>query len=287
MSVKTVIILFLLLPVVFSFQSDKKTIMPLGIVASIEKDSLIHASGFKLMGESVGKMISPSLTEEKFTENLARIEKLKTKLYMCNVMFPGDMKIAGPNVNDTTVLAYADRLFARAQKAKIKVIVLGSGTARRLPDHYDVKKATADFVALSKKIAVIAAKYQVKIALENLQSKETNFINTVKSAAEIVRSVDHPNFKLNADIFHMRREHEPPQHIIDAKDLLIHCEIAEDAERTLPGIRGDDFTPYLEALKNASYKGPIFVEAGSNYSEAQMAFCVQVLTKQIENVYKN
>lgn len=287
MSVKTVIILFLLLPVFFSFQSDKKTIMPLGIVASIEKDSLIHASGFKLMGESVGKMISPSLTEEKFTENLVRIEKLKTKLHMCNVMFPGDMKIAGPNVNDTTVLAYADRLFARAQKAKIKVIVLGSGTARRLPDHYDVKKATADFVILSKKIAVIAAKYQVKIALENLQSKETNFINTLKSAAEIVRSVDHPNFKLNADIFHMRREHEQPQHIIDAKDLLIHCEIAEDAERTLPGIRGDDFTPYLEALKIASYKGPIFVEAGSNYSEAQMAFCVQVLTKQIENVYKN
>lgn len=287
MRIRAVIIVFILLPLILSFQSAKKTIIPLGIVAPIEKDSLIHASGFNLMGESVSKMISPSLTEEKFAENLVRIKNLQTKLYMCNVMFPGDMKIAGPNVNETTVLAYADRLFARAQKAEIKVIVLGSGTARRLPDHYDVKKATADFVILSKKIAVIAAKYQVKIALENLQRKETNFINTVKSAAEIVRSVDHPNFKLNADIFHMRREHEPPQHIIDAKDLLIHCEIAEDAERTLPGIKGDDFTPYLEALKNADYKGPIFVEAGSNYSETQMAFCFQFLAKQIENVYKN
>ena len=287
MRLKVVIIVFLLLPLVFSFQPENKSFITLGIVAPLEKDSLINASGFKLMGESVSKMISPSLSDEKFRQNLELIKKLKTKLYMCNVMFPGDMKIAGPDVNETTVLAYADRLFARAQQAKIKVIVLGSGTARRLPDDYDVKKATADFITLSKKIAVTAAKYQVKIALENLQSKETNFINTVKSAAEIVRLVNHPNFKLNADIFHMRRAHEPPQNIIEAKDLLIHCEIAEDAERTLPGIKGDDFTPYIEALKIAKYKGPIFVEAGSNYSDAQMALCFKYLNKQIENVYKN
>ncbi|NTD99823.1 sugar phosphate isomerase/epimerase [Agrobacterium tumefaciens] len=285
MSLKHLIIIFFLTTLLFSFQSPNQTIIPLGIVAPIEKDSLISASGFRLFGESVGRMISPSLTEEKFKQNLKLIENAKSQLYMCNVMFPGQMKIAGPDVQEQAVLNYTDSLFSRAQQAKIKVIVLGSGVARRLPDHYDINKATADFVSLGKKIAAIAKKYNVKIALENLQSKETNFLNSVKSAADIVRRVNHPNFRLNADIFHMRREGELPQSIIDAKDLLIHCEIAEDKERTLPGIMGDDFRPYLRALRTAKYKGPIFVEAGSNYSAAQMAFCYQYLTKQIEEVY--
>ena len=232
-------------------------------------------------------MIAPSLSEEKFKLNLKAISKLKTKLYMCNVMFPGQMKIAGPNVKEDVVLGYVDSLFQRAQQAKITLIVLGSGTARRLPEDYDVKKATLEFASLCRKIAGVAAKYKVKIALENLQSKETNFLNTVKAAAEVVRLVDHPNFKLNADIFHMRREHESPESIINAKDLLIHCEIAEDEERTLPGIKGDDFTDYFKALKTANYRGPVFVEAGSSYSDAQLKYCAQFLNQQIDKVYKN
>ena len=287
MKLKISIVSILLSFLFWGFQRKVQSSIPLGIVAPIEKDSLIKASGFELMGASVGKMISPSLSEEKFKQNLKTIGKLKVKLYMCNVMFPGEMKIAGPNVNQARVLAYVDSLFQRAQQAKVSLIVLGSGAARRLPDNYDITKATAEFVLLNKKIAVIAAKYKVKIALENLQHTETNFINTVKSAAEIVRSVNHPNFKLNADIFHMMREHESPQNIIDAKDLLIHCEIAEHDERTLPGIKGDDFTAYLQALKKANYRGPVFVEAGGNYSDAQMAFCFQYLTRQIEQVYTN
>ncbi|WP_029283331.1 sugar phosphate isomerase/epimerase [Pedobacter sp. R20-19] len=285
MRLKKLAIIFFLTPLLFSFQSANQTFISLGIVAPIEKDSLISASGFRLFGESVGRMISPSLSEEKFKQNLKLIENAKSRLYICNVMFPGQMKIAGPDVQEQAVLNYTDRLFSRAQQAKVKVIVLGSGAARRLPDGYDVNKATSDFILLGKKIAAIAKKYNVKIALENLQSKETNFLNSVRSAADVVRRINHPNFKLNADIFHMRREGELPQSIIDAKNLLIHCEIAEDKERTLPGIMGDDFRPYLKALRTAKYKGPIFVEAGSNYSPAQMAFCYQYLTKQIKEVY--
>ena len=285
MRLKKLAIIFFLTPLLFSFQSANQTFISLGIVAPIEKDSLISASGFRLFGESVGRMISPSLSEEKFKQNLKLIENAKSRLYMCNVMFPGQMKIAGPDVQEQAVLNYTDRLFSRAQQAKVKVIVLGSGAARRLPDGYDVNKATADFILLGKKIAAIAKKYNIKIALENLQSKETNFLNSVRSAADVVRRINHPNFRLNADIFHMRREGELPQSIIDAKDLLIHCEIAEDKERTLPGIMGDDFRPYLKTLRTAKYKGPIFVEAGSNYSPAQMAFCYQYLTKQIKEVY--
>jgi sugar phosphate isomerase/epimerase len=285
MKSRITIVLLLLSIFLFSFQLEKKTYLRLGIVAPIDKDSLVFSAGFKIFGESVGRMISPSLSEEKFKQNLELIRNAKGKLYMCNVMFPGQMKIAGPDVVEKDVLAYAEVLFSRAEQAKVSVIVLGSGMARKIPDGYEVEKAKADFVLLCKKLAASAGKHHVKIALENLQSQETNFITNVKTAAEIVRAVNHPNFGLNADIFHMRRENESYQSIIDAADVLIHCEIAEHEARTLPGIKGDDFKPYLRALKEAKYKGPVFIEAGINYTPAQIAESYQFLTKQIEAIY--
>ncbi len=278
-----VLSLILFLPVCFNAQAQK---MPaLGIVESLEQDSLVYASGFHLIGETVGKMLAPTLTEEQFEANLQQIKKAKTKLYLCNVLFPGSIKIAGPEVDHKKVLEYLDQVFTRAQKANVPIIVLGSGGSRRLPDGYDKEKAKNDFVHLCQQMALVAKKHGITIAIESLNSTETNFLTTVEEAAEIVQKVNHPNFRLNADIYHMMKENEPPQHIIDAGKLIIHVEIAEKEKRTLPGVMGDDFRPYFQALKQIKYKGPIVIEARSTNVNQEIPAAYQYLTKQLREVY--
>ncbi|QMU27748.1 sugar phosphate isomerase/epimerase family protein [Adhaeribacter radiodurans] len=274
-----------LLSLGFGFNSIAQKIPQLGIVESIERDSLVYASGFNLIGETVGKMLAPTLTEEQFQENLKTIKKAKTKLYLCNVLFPGSLKIAGPEVDEQKVLNYVDQVFARAKIANVPVIVLGSGGSRRLPDGYDNETAKADFIKLCKEMALLAKKYNLLIAIESLNSTETNFLNTVQEAAEIVSKVNHPNFKLNADIYHMLKENEPPQHIIDAGKLIAHVEIAEKEKRTLPGVVGEDFRPYFRALKQIKYKGPIVIEAKGNNPSQEIPVAHQYLTKQLREVY--
>lgn len=269
----------------FGFLTPNSSVPELGIIAPLEQDSLAYASGFRMLGESVGRMLSPSLTGEQFAENLQRIKKAKCKVVLCNIFFPGNIKIAGPDVNETRVLGYADSVFSRAKTAGIGLIVLGSGTARRIPDNYDTTKAKRDFVALCRKLSVVAARYEIMIALESLQSAETNFLISLNSAAEIVRSVNHPNFRLNADIFHMLRQGESPQSIIDAADILIYCEIAEKQRRSLPGVVGDDFKPWLRALRKANYKGHIFIEGNSNDLRKDMPLSFKWLTLQLQEVY--
>jgi len=269
----------------FGFLTPNSSVPELGIIAPLEQDSLAYASGFRMLGESVGRMLSPSLTGEQFAENLQRIKKAKCKVVLCNIFFPGNIKIAGPDVNETRVLGYADSVFSRAKTAGIGLIVLGSGTARRIPDNYDTTKAKRDFVALCRKLSVVAARYEIMIALESLQSAETNFLTSLNSAAEIVRSVNHPNLRLNADIFHMLRQGESPQSIIDAADILIYCEIAEKQSRSLPGVVGDDFKPWLRALRKANYKGHIFIEGNSNDLRKDMPLSFKWLTLQLQEVY--
>jgi sugar phosphate isomerase/epimerase len=138
---------------------------------------------------------------------------------------------------------------------------------------------------LCRKLAMVAAKYKITIALESLQAAETNFLVSLTSAAEVVRAVDHPNFKLNADIFHMSRGGELPQSIVDAADVLAYCEIAEKESRSFPGVKSDDFKPWIRALRKAKYKGYIFIEGNTNNPANDMPLSFKYLTRQLQEVY--
>lgn len=258
----------------------------LGIASPLSRDSIIHAAGFKYINESVSSMLSPSLSEEAFDANLKKIKSAKTKVLSCNVFFPGNIKIAGPDVNTEQVLTYADKVLFRANRAGVKYVILGSSSARSIPQGYDKEKAKSDFVKICSELAKLAAKHKVTIALENLQSSETNFINTVKDAADIVRKVNNPAFGLNADIFHMMRENESPDEIVKAAKQLVFCEVAEKEKRSLPGVMKDNFKPYFEALKQINYHGYLFIEGKIENPETEIPFAFTYLTQQLKEVYK-
>jgi hypothetical protein len=251
MKLKTYLIVVLLAVTTYNSRAQKKAPNMLGLILPLSKDSLAHAAGFTMIGESVSKMLSPSLTETQFQNNIEQLKKAQSKVYMCNILFPGTMKIAGPVVNTPRVLAYVDSVFLRASQANIKYIILGSSGSRRLPDGYDNKKAQADFTVLCGKLALVAQKHNIMLVLESLETAETNFLLNLKETAEVVRAVNNPNFKLNADIYHMGRMKETPQVIVDNADIIVHCEIAELEIRTLPGMKGRRFKTLFTRLKKS------------------------------------
>jgi sugar phosphate isomerase/epimerase len=279
-----ILLVFLFL---FKLSTNAQNLPRLGMVSSMENDSLLYASGFRLIGTAVGSLISPSIPEKDFLENIKRVKEASCQLYMCNILFPSKLKIAGPDVEEEQVLDYFKVVLFRAREAGVNNLILGSGGSRRLPEGYDVKKAKKDFIALSKKLAVAAQEKGVTIILESLNSTETNFLNTLKEAAEIVRKVNHPNFRLNADIYHMMKENESPQEIINAGKLIVYCEIAEKENRTLPGVAGEDFRPYFKALKKINFSGPILIEGRSEDLKKDVPNAYLYLMNQLKEVYEN
>jgi len=121
----------------------------------------------------------------------------------------------------------------------------------------------------------------VVVAIEPLNRDETNFINTVAEGAAVVRETGHPNIRLLADIYHMLRENEGPDALVDAGPLLRHVHIAEKDGRTPPGFAGDDFTPYLRALRRAGYAGAISIECRWDDLAAQLPAALKALRDQI------
>lgn len=258
----------------------------LGIVMDNSRDSLLYASGYRYIVENVVKYFSPlTVDDATFAKNLATFSAMKTKIYALNIFMPGDMKLVGPDVNEAAIVDYARGVFARCQRAGIDLIIWGSGGARRVPEGFDAAKARQQFIAVARKVSVVAKEYHIRLALENLNSTETNFINTVDEALRVVKEVNHPNFRLCVDIYHMLMENEPPAIIERTRDYLIHCDIAEREGRTAPGVHGQDFTPYLRALKKVRYRKLIVLECRWNNVESEVQQGRTELLRQIEIVY--
>jgi sugar phosphate isomerase/epimerase len=173
----------------------------------------------------------------------------------------------------------------RAQQIGVLIFVLGSGRARQTPDDYETEKATAQFVDLCRQIALLGEKYGVVVVIEPLRKQETNFINTVRQGTEIARAVNHPNLRVLADFYHMACEDEDAQAIVEAGSLLYHCHIAEKDERTAPGVKGDDFTPYFKALKEIKYQGKISLECSWKNFEEEIIPAVAEMKRQIRSIY--
>ncbi|MEQ8535564.1 MAG: hypothetical protein RIB86_27145, partial [Imperialibacter sp.] len=143
----------------------------------MEDDALMRACGYKYFVEKVDKVISPQkVSDEQFAENVATIKKLKTNMFAVNYFLPGNLKVIGPDVNEEAILAYTDVVFQRCKQIDVDLVVWGSGGSRRLPDGWDYQKAVDQFVAIAKKVAVQAQKYDILITVENLNKTEANFL---------------------------------------------------------------------------------------------------------------
>ena len=150
----------------------------------------------------------------------------------------------------------------RCKLAGVKVVVLGSGEARRVPPGFDSATARRQFIEVAGKMALLAEKQGIVIAMENLNRSETNFGNTVLDVLAMAKEINRPGFKVTADIYHMLREDESPASIREAGSWLVHCHIAEEKDRAYPGKFGEDFRPYFKALKEIGFTGKIMMECG-------------------------
>ncbi len=262
-----------------SFELDKH----IGICGTAHAEAAA-AAGLDYLEANVFKFLMPEQSDEDFAPNAELAKTLVPPIYSANGFYPGDIRLTGPDAETERAIQYANTAIRRAAQIGMKVLVLGSGRARAIPEGFDRAEAEAQFIALLKGMAPAAEQYDVLIAIEPLQLSECNFINLVTEGAEIARKTGSSHICVLADFYHMARMNEGAEAIVAAADKLVHCHIAECRQRTAPGVDGDDFTPYFRALKEIGYTGRISFECRWDDISAQLPEAVRVMKEQIESV---
>ncbi len=269
---------------VHAAEDDRVFLSDIGVCTSLSNNALLRQNGYAFVEESVAGLLAPDEPEEKFREKLETLKASSLPVPVCRIFLPGSLPCVGPAVRQDALMAFTETVLIRAGKAGVQTIVFGSGGSRRIPDGFDAAKAREQLIGFLRQILPIAAKNRVTLALEPLNRGETNMINRLGEAVEIVQAVNHPNLRMLVDIYHMLREKEAAEEILRTGGCLHHCHIAEPEKRAAPITMKDDFRPYFGALKRAGYRGKLSIEAGWGDLATELPLALHVLRQQIAEV---
>lgn len=140
------------------------------------------------------------------------------------------------------------------------VMVFGSPLQRNLAEGTTRAQGLDRAAEVFRAAMPALAERGVKIAMEPLTPKETNFINSCADAVELMRRVDHPNFVLHQDVKAMLSETTPiPELIARHADVTGHFHVNDD-NLLGPGMGRTDYHPIFEALLKTGYLGWVSVE---------------------------
>ncbi len=201
------------------------------------------------------------MTDGQFEELKKLLVENEISVEATNFFLPGNVKICGSDMSVDTVKEYADGALKRASELGVGICVLGSGGARRIPENMSFEDGMKQIYECLKIIGDCAVKYNITIVLEPLNSEEANTVVTVSEGADIVRKLKHPNVKLLADIYHMAKENESFDSIVNNGDILLHTHIANPDGRLCPVSEKEfDYRSVKAALDDAGYNLRMSVE---------------------------
>jgi len=209
---------------------------------------MILDNGFDFAEGTVGMIMA--LSEEQLQEAAGKV-----RLAACNSFIPGRGTVIE---GGDSLRQYVFEAMRRLNVLQCPLVVFGSGAARTIPEDMpweEGMRRVREFLEICQEAG---EKYGVEVALEPLNKKETNMMNTVSDAIEMCKEYGLSRITVLADAYHMAQEKEDLAHMKDAGALLRHVHVSE-ADRSCPGST-DDLRVFAAALKEAGYDGDVSAE---------------------------
>jgi len=257
-----------------------------GEVNPLQSLETLRALGFDYAEPALSKTVA--LDPAALASVRARLAATGIRVETMNWFLPGtDIKLTGPAVDSAKIRAYVETSLALAESFGAKVIVFGSPGARTVPDGFPRERAWAQLKDFLKTCGDVieTRRYGMLIGIEALRKPETNIVNSVAEALKLAREVNHPKIRIIVDFYHLAFEHEDPSVILDARDMIVHLQIADPRERTFPISDAAEprYGAFFTNLHRIGYRGRISIEANSSDVEkdgrASLAFLKHMAEK--------
>ena len=141
------------------------------------------------------------------------------------------------------------------------LMVFGSPFQRNIEEGMSREQAYQNAAEVFRNCLPAIAERGVRICMEPLTTKETNFVNTCAEALELIDMVGADNFVLHQDVKAMLgAETESIPDLIQKYDTKTGHFHVNDSNLLGPGMGETDYHPIFKALKESRYQGWVSVE---------------------------
>ncbi|MCL2195804.1 MAG: sugar phosphate isomerase/epimerase [Oscillospiraceae bacterium] len=250
--------------------------MKIGICGGADKAALAKSAGCDYL--EMHFTHTAQLDDETFAETREELARVGIPCEAMNCFLPADFQLASPELDVSALQTFLAKGFMRAEQLGVQVVVFGAGRARRLPDGMPKQTGWQILAPICRLAGDLAAKHGITIAIEPLNVRECNVVNTLRDGLALMKLADHPNVRLLADMYHISDNGEDTRDLLLAGTNLLHCHAASPGRKfPMPG-DGHDYTPFFAALHEIGYTGRVSIEAAApNSPEEDLATCVALL----------
>src|SRR5260370_20213246 len=165
-------------------------------------------------------------TTDDFEQLVAQLHRSRLIARAANVLLPATLKVVGPETRPDELSDYASTAFDRACRLGISVLVFGSGASRFVPAGYSRERALKQFEDAVRIVGEQASARGLTLAVEPLNSRETNLLNSVGEAAEFLRHRSLDVVRLVADLWPMECEGEQLGVLDDLAHVIAHSPLS-------------------------------------------------------------
>ena len=206
------------------------------------------------------------MSDEDFAKFLEKQKATGLPTPVGNNFIPADLKLVGPEIDKAKQMEFVRKAFERAQKLGLKVIVLGSGGARKVPDGFSQDEAWKQLVDFAKRIAPEAKKRGVVVAVEPLQKRETNTINSAAEGLKWVQGGGSPQLPADGRLLSPVAGKGGPGHPGDGQEAHQAHPHRQPQRRAFPACPREefDYSAFFANLKKINYTGGISIEGRSD-----------------------
>jgi sugar phosphate isomerase/epimerase len=243
-------------------RSEQRRVIPIGYCTPLKNVAAAKAAGFDYVELATTEVAA--LSDGDFAAAAATLASLGLPTPVSNLFLPATLKVTGPEIDTAAQTAYVSKAFERVARLGVRIVVFGSGGARRVPDGFGREAAIGQLVDFARRIAPLARARDITVAVEPLRREETNIVNSAAEGLQLVEAVSEPAFQLMVDFFHVASEHENPDIIVRARDHVRHVHMANPNGRVFPLVWSEfDYQPFFESLGRIGYSGRISIEAST------------------------
>lgn len=256
--------------------------MKIGVCGGIDRIKGAAENGFDYI-EGNFRWIA-CCSDDEFEAFKSELKKYGLSCEAANCFFPGEMKITGENIDYEAITSYLEKGFERTAELGIKVVVMGSGGARNIPQGYSYDKAVCDIINVVKNYVMpIADKYETEFVFEPLCKLESNIINTIKEGGMLSAAINHPGVGTLGDLYHMYVEGDTYDDIRELKGIFRHAHISnpkpdcDNKKRCfMKNTDSFDYKGFFEALKEIGCQR-VSIEADTDDYNADIVQAAKVM----------
>lgn len=233
-----------------------------------------NADGVKAAGYDYIELDLPELAtmeEEQFAAFADHLREIRLPaLSGARILPASEPLIFEPGFSAKSWEAFLEREIERAAVLGMEKIIFGNGKARLRPGGAR-EECFSDFLRM---ICDLCRAKGIRLVLEPLSPRYSNYINTLSQAAAVWEKVGRANFGIMADLRHMVGSADPYEDILRFQEIIDHFHLdypLSYPERRVPKkTDGFDYRPFIEAVRRVERCNTVTVESDipQNWAEA-------------------